>query len=48
MILRLTVPSTFDESQNQMIYRAVTRIVQIEGKNRKVTVELISEPTAAM
>ena len=47
--LRLTVPSTFNEAQNQKVLRASTRITEIEeSKGRTVEVELISEPIAAI
>ena len=49
VLLRIAVPSTFTDTQNQMYNRAATTIEDLERQaGRTVKTELITEPAAAL
>ena len=49
VLLRIAVPSTFIDAQNQMFKRAAVATEKLEGQTgRAVKTELVTEPTAAL
>ena len=48
MLLRMAVPPTFNKEQIEMIRRAATSILKEEHERRKISIELVTEPIAAL